>query len=547
MSGNRFVTSRIQIKPLSFWARMWSGVVDTWKGLFVGEGVRRPVFLVVAFFLASLALGAMDGYNNAIAVVKDIWPYAIPRHRVLVVLPAEPKKESRDMKEGILDVFPDSKIHIDSGGTPINIDVVFVAEGPEPTDTSKRLLEEVRSKKPLLVIGHSSSSSAVPACESVYVPLDIPAILLAPTTPSITQRAAERGSYCIMRMLPTDRFQAKGIARRVQAECLKWHSAYSRISIAELDRHRRGRPYRVLVVSDSSNLAYSDYLTLRIVEELRTASESIEKSIEDASFFRLLPDAVAETSVHKIQISTSLVSPTSMANADWDTMLRMRPQFVVFVGMTDAARLFWETWAMLSVASGDPYYVANDKTRNHKPVILFTDGCSTTDFSDFIARNYSKSTDHRRADQMPWETVLISTPMVAIGGRVNYKPLGQAAALFALKTLQKSSEESNRWTFGTDEVLKFFRRLQTEVPSLSIKSTEVSFDTELEQLVFRDSDLSSEEIVRGDNSGPGWRFMIYRADGGVFRVDEMSAPLSPGNDPHSGSSDTPVPSERRRE
>jgi len=361
------------------------------------------------------------------------------RKVVCLVLPTE-TAAAKDMRSGFV-----SGLRDDQKSMKVRdeiVEIMHFADGPSPKDTINRLQKMELDYEYVLAVGHESSTLAHHVCQEFYLDREIPVILLGPTNPEITRDANLREKKLILRLLPTNMFQVKAIADFIQNE-----------------KHDR-----VVVACDIGNPFYSQSLTKQL-----------------ATDNKLGPKVVA----------TIEVSSTDSARINFDRLTELNPDVLVFVGMTEAARVVLRTWEELSAV----------KAGGRKlPAVIFTDGCATKEFQEFIqAGGLSR-----------WGAIAVVSPMPAddsnIPANFDYEPLGRLA--YALtKNILEESESIDRTAISTNFARKMNRGEFTVLDD--------SLSKRLRTLSFRpSSDRNAVPTAPGDNNK--FHFTVYTLNDGIF-------------------------------
>ncbi|MEQ1904080.1 MAG: hypothetical protein ABL888_07860 [Pirellulaceae bacterium] len=340
-----------------------------------------------------------------------------------------------------------------------NISFLFVNDGPDPLDTVSRIVDQTKKNEVLLILGHETSTSAKKVWTEYYQLKDTPVVLLGPTNPEITKDDSARAKV-LLRLMPNDNQQVQRI-------------------INVLKEKSSNKSRSVLLVTDSGNPVYSNYIGERIIDRLP----------RDCEF------------CGSVQIS----SVDSLA-PDWGRIVkRHHPDTVIFVGMSQAAKSF-----LLSLhheAEADNSRTNQTETTEDNSLILdwlenvdfvFTDGCASNGFcsflkeSDLTYRNlYVVSTASTTRDDMTLD-------------RFNFEQVGFAAVAFSFRLLTDAKEGSGRSLLNTEKVLEEVRRHRTPPHDI----VELSKDTGAFGSNLRSELCQLQFDEQGDNIK--WHWNVFR-------------------------------------
>lgn len=271
---------------------------------------------------------------------------------IFIVLPMGGSSASAtDMREGIVQGWPtaDPARPDEQRIVPLakgrKLHVVWIDDGPTGDATARRFAQQQKLFRPVLVIGHDTSTQALEMSRLVYQPEELPTILLGPTNPRITTDAVLAGRHIFLRLLPNDYKQASKIRDLVA------HKDYK----------------TVILVVDQDNREYAKFL----------ADQLMSPDLSDAR------TAIPEFS-RRIVLSLE-VSATSTGNIDFVSLQRLRPDAIVVLGMTEASLGFMRVWRSVLAADSRGTGSATVEEALPRPSLVFSDGCATSRFHEAVA------------------------------------------------------------------------------------------------------------------------------------------------------------------
>ncbi len=333
-------------------------------------------------------LDSLQKTLSCLDIPREEPPLAYRNKAVFVVLPPRNRgaaaASSEDIWDGLTRASGGEYLAITKPPSSVEyIEIIEVEDGPDGASTIRRLKDRTRTHDCLLVLGHVESTRAKSCVEDFYRREELPAILLGPTTPSITKDAVDADSHLILRMLPTDDMQVDRIARVVM---------------------ERPDFERIVIASDTSNEVYSDYITTQLAQ-----NEIVGGRI----------------------VWTVPISPTDVSEADFCSVARYNPDLIIVVGMSTTARILVQSW--------EAVVTERDCTKVHdlKNVsAMFTDGCATKQFHEFIVGR----------DSEKWKDLFILSPMPRRGtseqGELfDYELLGEFASHLSSHLLNKAYQQ----------------------------------------------------------------------------------------------------------
>lgn len=366
---------------------------------------------------------------------------------------------SFDIVKGIkekLDPLPSSPSGLGLKIGEENINYLFINDGPNHSDTVSRIVDQTKKNDVLLVLGHETSTAAKMVWTEFYQHNEIPVVLLGPTNPTITKDDAARAKV-LLRLMPNDNQQVARI-----------------IDILNEDFEVGQR--NVLLVTDSGNPIYSNYIGERIIDRLP----------------------------RNCQFCGSLqVSSVNSLGPDWERIVkRHKPNTVIFVGMSQAAKSFLLSLHHSPANSANADAVPQDEANIIgwlKGVdFIFTDGCASNGFCNFLKdseltfRNfYVVSTASSDRDDFTL-------------GQFNFEQIGYASVAFSYRLLFDSMERNGGSDLSTSGVLSELR-LQSTPPLERVELDKVPGDISSN---LREDLRALQFDVFGDNTE--WQWHVFR-------------------------------------
>lgn len=376
---------------------------------------------------------------------------------VFVVLPVEGvgADAARDIRFGIRQQAggDDFRIRVAAPEGQSMEEVVKIIDIPDrenPADTIIDCKLRQQQYECVLVLGHVNSTNAHNLCTQYYEHEGIPVVLLGPTFPEITSGAIRRKKRLFLRLMPVDSVQVDAIAKVINST---------------------PRYARVLIYWDESNKIYSEYIARELTKSLESNAKFSNGAVAD----------------HPIGPATAKDRPYIK---DFE---RYQPDVVVYVGMTDTAKSLLRGCSELSnVQNMEP----NTQLRD----IIFTDGCTSASFSEYIRTVRG------------WNRMILLSPMppptrAPQRGIIDFKPLGVIAASLAEELMEGAGA---RGAITRSSVqLQIADRMTQDDDTIRVREPRFTSPLEVSRPLmsvgFRGSDLS--RTVDGDNRS--WHYYYY--------------------------------------